>query len=223
MQENQEDLTRMYERRFAGKAESRRRVWEALCVGWFNKFIPADGSVLDMAAGRCEFINAVRAREKTAVDLNRRTSEFAAPGVKVIAGSATMIAEIGDGSQDVVFASNLLEHLSRPEIVAVIREARRVLKRSGLFLILQPNIRFLPRDYWMFFDHITPIDDRALCEALELGGFHIERCIPRFLPYTTRSRLPMSPWLVRLYLRLPVFWRFFGKQAFVVASLTSDL
>ncbi len=84
-------------------------------------------------------------------------------------------------------------------------------------LILQPNIRFISRDYWMFFDHVTPVDDRALCEALELGGFRIEINVPRFLPYTTASRLPVAPWLIRLYLRLPILWRVLGGQAFIVA------
>ncbi|MCU7374975.1 hypothetical protein PEC18_30120 [Paucibacter sp. O1-1] len=41
--------------------------------------------------------------------------------------------------------------------------------------------------------------------------------IDRFLPYTTKSRLPKAPWLVSLYLKLPFAWRFVGKQALVVA------
>jgi hypothetical protein len=42
--------------------------------------------------------------------------------------------------------------------------------------------------------------------------------IPRFLPYTTKSRLPQAPWLVSLYLRFPLVWRILGKQTLVVAS-----
>jgi hypothetical protein len=40
---------------------------------------------------------------------------------------------------------------------------------------------------------------------------------PRFLPYTTKSRFPQWGWLVRLYLRLPLAQRLFGRQAWVVA------
>jgi magnesium-transporting ATPase (P-type) len=50
-----------------------------------------------------------------------------------------------------------------------------------------------------------------------LAGFTPVRVIPRFLPYTTRSRLPQSPFLVRLYLHFPPIWRVLGKQAVVIA------
>jgi hypothetical protein len=68
----------------------------------------------------------------------------------------------------------------------------------------------------MFFDHITPVDDRALAEAFAVTGFDVELDIPRFLPYTTKSRLPSGPGLVKLYLRVPLAWRFLGAQAFMV-------
>jgi len=84
--------------------------------------------------------------------------------------------------------------------------------------VLQPNVRYCARDYWQFFDHITPVDDRALAEAFAATGFDVVKTIPRFLPYTTKSRLPTSPALVRLYLKLPLAWRFLGAQSFMVAT-----
>lgn len=53
----------------------------------------------------------------------------------------------------------------------------------------------------MFFDHITPVGDRAPTDALAAG---YDLCIPRFLPYTTKRRLPSAPRLVRMYLRMPL-------------------
>ena len=44
------------------------------------------------------------------------------------------------------------------------------------------------------------------------------RVIARFLPYTTKSVLPQWPWLVKLYLRLPLAWWLLGKQSLVVAK-----
>ena len=41
--------------------------------------------------------------------------------------------------------------------------------------------------------------------------------MPRFLPYTTKSRLPQSAWLVRAYLRFPPAWRLLGGQTLLVA------
>ena len=102
-------------------------------------------------------------------------------------------------------------------IIKTLKEIYRVLKRNGRLLILQPNIRYCFRDYWMFFDHITPLDDRSLSEALEISGFRIIKCIPKFLPYTVKSRFPKSSFLIKIYLKVPIFQKLFGKQAFIYA------
>ena len=90
------------------------------------------------------------------------------------------------------------------------------MRPDGKLLVLQPNIRYCARDYWMFFDHVTPVDDRALVEAFAAAGFDVELNIPRFLPYTTKSRLPSGPRLVSLYLKVPLAWKVMGAQAFMV-------
>jgi hypothetical protein len=51
-----------------------------------------------------------------------------------------------------------------------------------------------------------------------MQGFDIELCIDRFLPYSTQGSLPTHPWLVRLYLHVPLVWKLLGKQFLVVAS-----
>ena len=94
-----------------------------------------------------------------------------------------------------------------------------MLKADGSLLVLQPNIRFCARDYWMFFDHITPLDDRSLTEALEMTAFRVTECIVRFLPFAMKSsRLPKSALMVRLYLKFPLAWRILGQQSFLVAK-----
>ena len=45
-----------------------------------------------------------------------------------------------------------------------------------------------------------------------------QRAAERFLPFTTKSRLSAFYWAVPLYLRVPLAWRFFGKQCFIVAE-----
>ena len=84
--------------------------------------------------------------------------------------------QIEKGSVDVVFANNFFEHLSKNDIVKTTGEVYSVLRTEGKFLILQPNIRFCFKDYWMFFDHITPLDDRSLSEVLEHNGFEVVEC-----------------------------------------------
>jgi ubiquinone/menaquinone biosynthesis C-methylase UbiE len=192
-------------------------MWKVLCDGYFQKFIPTDSVVLELAAGYCEFINNIHAAKKYAVDINEQTLNYAGPDVKVLLTKSTDLSSVGDSTVDVVFVSNFFEHISKPDITQTIKECYRILTLNGHMLILQPNIRYIKKDYWMFFDHITPVDDRAMCECLELMGFHIQHVLPRFLPYTTKSRLPRSIFLVKLYLKLPFLFPLFGGQAFIVA------
>jgi len=57
-----------------------------------------------------------------------------------------------------------------------------------------------------------------MIEALEGAGFRMVEVRPRFLPYTTKSRLPAWPILVKLYLRVPLAHMVLGKQMFLVAE-----
>ncbi len=208
----------LYQRRFGAETTFRRRMWRVLCSDFFQRYVPRQATVLEVGAGYCEFINAIEARRKLAVDLNPDTRRHAAADVEVVIARSTELAAIGTGVADVAFASNFFEHLTREDIVATMREVARALRPGGRFLILQPNWRYCYRDYWMFFDHVTPLDHHSLAEALETNGFRVVEVVPRFLPYTTKSRLPRALWLIRLYLRLPAVWRIFGGQAFVVAE-----
>jgi SAM-dependent methyltransferase len=151
-------------------------------------------------------------------DLNPDVKERAADGVETHILRSDDLKGIDDKSMDIVFISNFFEHITREVIIATLLEVRRVLKPGGRLLLLQPNVRYCGRDYWQFWDHITPLDDRALAEAFEATGFDIIKCIPRFLPYTTKGRLPSGPALVRLYLKVPLAWRILGGQAFMVVT-----
>jgi len=218
MSSESEDLKVLYANRFGQEEEQRTDLWQVLCAHFFQKWVPGDAVVLDVAAGHCEFINNIQAARKIAVDLNPDVKVRAAADVETHHQRSDSMTEIADGSVDRVFISNFFEHIPREVIISTLVEVRRVLKPGGKLMILQPNVRYCAKDYWMFFDHITPVDDRALVEALRATGYDVETCIPRFLPYTTKSRLPSGPRLVRLYLKVPLAWRFLGAQAFVVAT-----
>lgn len=222
-------LQKLYKARFDTECdrkvlEKRNAIWRILCDGFFKKFIPPHATIVDIGAGYCEFINNIESGgpneggRKIAVDLNPDTCHFAHAGVEVINADCMDIAELETGSCDIVFMSNFLEHLpTRDMILRLFSECRRLLKKDGRLLILQPNIRYVGMAYYDFFDHHTPLTEKSLVEALEISGFSIEACIPRFLPYTTKSRLPQAPWLVSLYLNLPLAWRILGKQCFISA------
>jgi SAM-dependent methyltransferase len=215
------DLQALYRGRFPEAAlADKNAIWKVICTSFMAKFVKPTDTVVDIGAGYCEFINNIDAGKKIAVDLNPDVRNFANPDVTIINESCTSISALAENSADVVFMSNFLEHLPDKQLIFdTFVEARRILRPGGKILILQPNIRFVGGEYWDFFDHHTALTDRSLVEALGLAGFDIETCIPRFLPYTTRSALPQHPLLVKLYLHVPLAWRFLGKQAFVVGRV----
>jgi SAM-dependent methyltransferase len=213
------NLDQLYRQRFpeSGLAQ-KNAIWKVLCADFFQRYVAPSDTIADFGAGYCEFINNIRAARKFAVDLNPDVARFAAADVRVINAPCTAIEQIETSSIDAVFMSNFLEHLPTKQLVLdTLREAFRILRGGGRIIVLQPNIRFLPGEYWDFFDHHTPLTDRSLVEALRLAGFMPTLVLPRFLPYTTRGRLPTAAFFVRLYLKCPLVWRVLGKQALVVA------
>jgi len=213
----------IYRQRFDDHAQrDREALWRVLCDHFLQRYVPTSATVLDLAAGRCEFINHIRCARKIAVDLNPDTAAYANPDVRVVTAYSHDMVGVDSDSVDVVFVSNFFEHLpDKQTFLDTLREIRRVLRPGGRLLILQPNIRFLNGAYWDFIDHYLPLTDRTMVEALQLVDLQVEEVRPRFLPYTTRSRLPQWSWLVWLYLKLrPAHW-IFGKQAFIVARKAS--
>ena len=214
------NLDLLYQGRFSKKeVESKARVWEVLCRYFFQDYVSPNDTVLDLGAGYCDFINNIQCQEKLAVDLNNDTPLLAHPGVRVEQAKSTKLSFLADESIDVVFTSNFLEHLrTKEEALQTFNEVHRVLKKGGLFLILQPNIRHVGFEYWDFFDHHIALTDKSLIEGLLIKEFKIKRVISKFLPFTTKSKIPQHPFLVWLYLKIPLVWRVMGKQSFLVAE-----
>ena len=214
------DIARLYRDRFPEADHAgRQKLWEALCEGFFNDLVAPDATVLDIACGYGEFINAVRCGKRIAVDINPDAKKFLRPDVTFLNQSSLAMDGVPDGSVDVAWESNFFEHLaSKDEVRQAVVEVHRKLRPGGRFIMLQPNIRYVGGAYWDFWDHLVPITERSLAELLTNCGFRIHTLIPRFLPYTTRSRIPQHPALVRLYLKVPAAWNVLGKQFLIVAE-----
>jgi SAM-dependent methyltransferase len=214
-----DDLEAIYRNRFDERDLANKRIlWDVLVRDVFQRYVPVEGTVLDLGAGNCEFTNAVRARRRIAVDLNPDTVGFADPGVQVLTTSSDDLHDVADESVDTVFTSNFFEHLpTKDALAATLAEARRVTRPGGALVVLMPNIRAVGGRYWDYLDHHLPLTDRSVCEALGLQGYDIERVVPRFLPYTVKdAKVVVRPFMVAAYLRFPLAWRVLGKQMLVV-------
>ncbi len=216
-----DDLEAIYATRFGPRTSDRKVLWTTLVESYFQQFIGPDDTVLDLAAGYCEFINTIRCGRKVAVDLNPTIRSVAGPDVEVVHRPSTDLPDNLTDQVDVAWVSNFFEHLpDSAAMLSTLRELHRVLRPGGRLMVLQPNIRLTGAAYWDFVDHSLPITEKSLTEALTLTGFTVDTMKVRFLPYTTESRLPISAALIRLYLKLPPAQYLLGQQTFVVAQAT---
>jgi methyltransferase family protein len=210
------NFQRLYEYRFRDVDQSARAaVWHEIAQFIYEQLGQPD-RVLDPAAGRGEFINAVPARERWAVDQVAYAEGTYDPVVRSVVSDifeADLPAEHFDG----VFVSNFLEHLPTQEATASFLERMHgATAPGGRIAIMGPNFRYCAEDYFDMADHTLIYTHRAIAEHLYAAGFEPERVEPRFLPYSFTGRLPPSPALTRRYLRTPLAWRLLGKQFLVV-------
>jgi SAM-dependent methyltransferase len=210
------DYRRLYQYRFRGiDQQAREAVWGEIAPFIYRR-LGAPERVLDPAAGLGEFINAVPAAERWAVDRTDHSAALA-PEITMVV-SDIMDAELPAAHFDAAFVSNFLEHLPSPDAVgALLGRLHGWLKPGGRIAVMGPNIRYCSAQYWDCADHIVALTDVAVEEHLYAAGFEPVERISRFLPYSFRGLLPPSPALTRTYLNTPVAWRLLGKQFLVIA------
>jgi len=213
------DLKKEYELRFLKVQDYRNAVWKILTHYFFQKYIPINSSILDVGCGWGEFINNISGQVKYGMDLNPDGCNRLNSDVIFLNHDCSEKWNIPDDSLDIVFTSNFFEHLpSKEHINKTILQARRCLKSEGKIICLGPNIRYLNGKYWDFWDHHIQLTELSLSEVLIMNDFVIEKCLPKFLPYTMAKERTPPLILVKSYLRIPFLWHFFGKQFLIIGK-----
>lgn len=206
-------LKEVYDLRFnEADVHAKDAIWRE--VGrHLQRYVPSGARVVDIACDLGYFIRNVQASERWATDI-RDVGSALPQDVRFVRASGLELAEsLPNDYFDLAFLSNYLEHLSSAEaVLQQLRVAFALLRPGGRILILQPNIRLTGGRYWDFIDHQTALTERSLAEAAMMAGFRTRQVVARFLPYTTKSRLPQHPLLVRAYLAFPPAWLLLGKQ-----------
>jgi len=213
-----DDLQKLYRIRFSDADRGKKdAIWKALCEGFFQRYVSPTDTVLDIACGYGEFSRHIHAGRRIAIDLNPEARGMLPPEVEFHLASAEKLSMIPDATVDVCFSSNFFEHLPSKQILdRVLGETLRVLKPGGRYVAMQPNLRYAPGEYWDYYDHVLPLTDRSCFEAFAKAGYHVDELIDRFVPFSTSSKLPQAPWLVRAYLAFPPAWRLLGRQFVIV-------
>lgn len=211
--------TGIYQARFSQQELVQARAfWRPICR-YLQQYVDAEGTTLDLGAGYCHFINNVESRRKLAVDINGENLRlYADPDVHCMETSGADMAGVVSASVQTVFASNVYEHFqSREDVAQSFQEVHRVLRPGGRFVVLQPNFAYCVKEYFDFFDHRLVFTHKGMSEGLLTNGFELERVVPRFLPYTSKSKIPRAVWMVSAYLAFPPAWRVLGGQMLIVA------
>ncbi len=211
----------LYTTRFTDSdAMAKDVVWREVCR-FLAQFV--DGPVLDIGCDRGYFIRNIAADGRWATDVRDVSADMPGDVRFVQGGGLDLERLVPNGYFGTVFMSNYLEHLrTRDDVIEQMRVAHALLRPRGRVVVLQPNIRLVGAAYWDFIDHHVALTERSLVEAGEAAGFRTDRLIVRFLPYTTKSRLPQTSTLVRWYLRLPILWRFLGGQTLYVGRAVGE-
>jgi hypothetical protein len=210
------NFQRLYEYRFRDvDQQARAAVWQEIAA-FVHEQLGRPERVLDPAAGRGEFINAVPASERWAVDQVAYAEGTYNASVHSMV-SDIFEAELPPGHFQGIFVSNFLEHLPTQEATATFLERMHAATApGGRIAIMGPNFRYCAKEYFDMADHTLVYTHRAIAEHLYAAGFEPERVEPRFLPYSFTGRLPPSATLTRHYLRTPSAWRVLGKQFLVI-------
>ena len=211
------DFQALYAYRFKDVDQGQRvKVW-----GPISRFVTSlAGSpqrVLDPACGLGEFINSCPSPERWAADLGLDGSSLDT-GVRFVQDSFFDV-DLPDDYFDLIFLSNVLEHMrDQLQVNECLVRAKSKLRPGGTIIVMGPNFRYCAKEYFDCADHNVLLTHVAVDEHLHTAGFTVARVVPRFLPYSFRSKLPAWQWTTSLYLRAPLVWRLLGKQFLLVAN-----
>ena len=209
---------RIYQYRFQLVSHEKKKVIWKIIADYFYEQLGRPVRILDSAGGMCEFINAVPSKERWTVDIVDEVRKFAAPEVKLVIGDVLKV-ELPENYFDAVFISNFLEHLrSQEEVAFFLERMHRCLKPGGKLGVIGPNFKYCYREYFDFADHTVVLSELGVAEHLYGAGFKINKSYARFLPLSFRGGLPVHPFLVNLYMRMPFVWWVLGKQFLFIAE-----
>jgi len=189
-------------------------VWKCV-TKYLQRYINKNSCVLDLGAGYCNFINNIKAKEKHALDTFKDLRKYSNKDVIVHIKLSTNMGNIKSEYFDVIFASNFFEHLKKEDFFRTLKEVGRVLKKNGKLILIQPNFKYSYKSYFDDYTHETIFTDTSMCNALESYNFKIEKNIPKFLPFSLKSKLPVSKFLITAYLNSPL--KPFAKQMLIIA------
>jgi len=172
------------EKRLTGYGSSRRGRIEQHRLGLLHRFKPAPGDMVEVGPGHGTLAEqAVAAGWRyTAIEASRLLIDvLRGKGLSVIESWAPPIP-VPDASADVVYADQVLEHMSGIDAArALTAEGLRALRPGGVFFVVVPDYLKERTFFWdVDYTHNFVTTERRVRQLLNDGGFellHVERAI----------------------------------------------
>lgn len=144
----------------------------------FLKFFHECKEVLDIGCGRGEFIQGLHRYGSGAygIDIDSgMVAECKKKGLNVIQQDAlNHLNSLPDNHLDGIFADQLVEHLSRPDIIALVALCHQKIKKDRFVILTTPNIKSMvvyANALYVDLSHITPVHPETLQFLFESAGF----------------------------------------------------
>lgn len=212
-------LEALYDARFDERARRGKVAVWAEIVRFLQRYIDESLPIVDIACDAGYFIRHAQGSERWATDIRDVRDDLPTDVRFVCANGLELEEHLPHEHFGTAFMSNYLEHLaSAAVVIEQIRVASSLLRPGGRLIVLQPNIRLTGGSYWDFIDHHVALTERSLVEAGEIAGLRTVELITRFLPFTTKGRLPQDARLVRAYLAFRPAWYLLGKQSLYIGE-----
>jgi SAM-dependent methyltransferase len=166
-------------------------------LAFLRRFLRPSSVFMEIGAGDCALSCAVApsVRRVVAIEVSEEIMRLTPPAENVerVLSDGTSIP-VPDGSVDVAFSDQLMEHLHPDDAAEQLRNIHRSLAPGGVYLCITPNRLYGPRDISGYFDDVA-------------SGFHLREYTAADLSALMRSvgfsRLRFYAGARRWYARVP--------------------
>jgi SAM-dependent methyltransferase len=170
--------------------------------GILSPFLTRDSIVLEIGAGGCHLSQQVarHVRQVYALDVSDEiATRIVLPANCKLVLSDGLTVSVPEGSVDVAYSNQLMEHLHPDDAVEQLHNVYRALKAGGAYICITPNALCGPHDVSRGFDreptgfHLKEYDNRQLTVLFQQAGFRRVRAWLSYKRVVVPWTFPMGP------------------------------